>query len=419
MQLLTNNNWEITKIEQLDIIGDDGTGLIVSDSENDIVVGRSNTDNIMWEYSVVDNPEEPEYNPLSIIGRGYNFRLKLHPGKWKEGKSGTIRITFRNVMRAGSQESYIDYPFYTTIDLKMTSEKTSYTDSGEPLFYLYPLRFDKRLYYDENRASEGLKKDITEADNICKAVGDGWRLPNANELILSYVYRDALGGDANQGSGYAGQNIFGWFADRNWSSSVDPIDSNTRFTMDFSSGVTTTNSIWDWDKQYFRCVRNGASSGGYPKVSGATIISRDNSGGVKSSILLASGESPAQYNKVAPKFEVDLVDKVNTGMGAKAECEGRSGNWRLPTQRELLLIYGLGGMQTSYNGDGFTVPTWSGGFVKVDNWLWSQTVSVSGKFYVVGPSPNAWENGQLQTQSWDYTDSGLSWVHYRCVRTID
>lgn len=24
-------------------------------------------------------------------------------------------------------------------------------------------------------------------------MGDGWRLPNANELILSYVYRDALG----------------------------------------------------------------------------------------------------------------------------------------------------------------------------------------------------------------------------------
>ena len=114
-----------------------------------------------------------------------------------------------------------------------------------------------------------------------------------------------------------------------------------------------------------------------------------------------------------------MVDKVNTGMGAKAECEGRSGNWRLPTQRELLLIYGLGGMKTSYNGDGFTVPTWSGGFVKVDNWLWSQTVSESGKFYVVGPSPKASENGQLQTQSWDYTDSGLSWVHYRCVRTID
>ena len=88
-------------------------------------------------------------------------------------------------MRAGNQTSYTDYPFYTTIDLKMVSEKTSYTDSGEPLFYLYPLRFDKRLYYDENRANEGLKKDITEADKICKAIGDGWRLPNANELIPS------------------------------------------------------------------------------------------------------------------------------------------------------------------------------------------------------------------------------------------
>ena len=418
LQLLTNNNWEITKIEQLEVTGDDGTGLLItSDSDNDIVVGRSNADNIMWDQSVVDSDDDKI--GYSVINRGYNFRLKLHPGKWKEGKSGTIRVTFKNVMRAGNQTSYTDYSFYTTIDLKMVSKKTSYTDSGEPLFYLYPLRFDKRLYYDENRANEGLKKDIAEADKVCKAIGDGWRLPNANELILSYVYRDALGGDATQGSGYAGQNIFGWYADRNWSSSVDPIDSNTRFTMDFSSGRTTTNAIWDWDKQYFRCVRNGASSGGYPKVSGATIISRDNSGGVKSSILLASGESPAQYDKVAPKFEVDLVDKVNTGMGAKAECEGRTGNWRLPTQRELLLIYGLGGMKTSYNGDGFTMPTWSGGFVKVDNWLWSQTVSESGKFYVVGPSPNASENGQLQTQSWAHTDSSLSWVHYRCVRSID
>ena len=40
-------------------------------------------------------------------------------------------------MRAGNQTSYTDYPFYTTIDLKMVSEKTSYTDSGEPLFSIF------------------------------------------------------------------------------------------------------------------------------------------------------------------------------------------------------------------------------------------------------------------------------------------
>ncbi|MEI3458072.1 MAG: hypothetical protein V8R28_14630 [Bacteroides cellulosilyticus] len=52
--------------------------------------------------------------------------------------------------------------------------------------------------------------------NYVQTIGDGWRLPNANELLLSYVYRDALGGDATQGSGYAGQNIFGWYT--NWTS---------------------------------------------------------------------------------------------------------------------------------------------------------------------------------------------------------
>ena len=40
-------------------------------------------------------------------------------------------------------------PVYRTIDLQMVSETKSYTTAGEPLFYLYPLRFDNRLYYKE------------------------------------------------------------------------------------------------------------------------------------------------------------------------------------------------------------------------------------------------------------------------------
>lgn len=122
LQLLTNNNWEITKVEQLEVSGDDGTGLLItSDTDNDIVAGRSNADNIMWDQSVVDSDDDKM--GYSVINRGYNFRLKLHPGKWKEGKSGTIRITFKNVMRAGNQTSYTDYPFYTTIDLKWYRRK--------------------------------------------------------------------------------------------------------------------------------------------------------------------------------------------------------------------------------------------------------------------------------------------------------
>ena len=99
----------------MEVSGDDGTGLLItSDTDNDIVAGRSNADNIMWDQSVVDSDDDKM--GYSVINRGYNFRLKLHPGKWKEGKSGTIRITFKNVMRAGNQTSYTDYPFYTTIE---------------------------------------------------------------------------------------------------------------------------------------------------------------------------------------------------------------------------------------------------------------------------------------------------------------
>ena len=149
LQLFVNNNWEIMEIEELDIVGDDGTGLIRPDADNDIIVGTKNADPKMYQQSVVSASDDGKGN--DVVNRGYDFRLKLHPGKWKEGKSGTIRITFRNVMHTVS-DSY--YPFYRTIDLQMVSEVKSYTSVGQPLFYLYPLRFDNRKYYteDANRA---------------------------------------------------------------------------------------------------------------------------------------------------------------------------------------------------------------------------------------------------------------------------
>ena len=51
----------------------------------------------------------------------------------------------------------------------------------------------------------------------------------ANELLLSYVYRDALGGEATQGSAYAGQNIYGWYTNwtnNYWSSFFNMISKN-------------------------------------------------------------------------------------------------------------------------------------------------------------------------------------------------
>lgn len=83
----------------------------------------------MYQGSVVDNDDDGKAN--DVVNRGYDFRLKLHPGKWKEGKSGTIRITFKNVMHTVANEYF---PFYRTIDLQMVSETKSYTTAGNPLF---------------------------------------------------------------------------------------------------------------------------------------------------------------------------------------------------------------------------------------------------------------------------------------------
>lgn len=435
LQLLTNNNWEITKVEQLEVSGDDGTGLLItSDTDNDIVAGRSNADNIMWDQSVVDSDDDKM--GYSVINRGYNFRLKLHPGKWKEGKSGTIRITFKNVMRAGNQTSYTDYPFYTTIDLKMVSEKKSYTDNGEPLFYLYPIRFDNRLYYDANNRNTSLGRQVTidDAVDLCTEIGDGWRLPNANELLLSYVYRDALGGEATQGSAYAGQNIYGWYTNwtnNYWSSSsyLDLGDTNVRFTMNFSGGFVQTTAIWPNNTIYSRCVRNNSSaSQKYPYIKSsateAIIVSRETVGGkevgVDPSVLFSAGETPgssSQLNKIAPKLQVALQSgNSETGWDeANTACTGLGDGWRLPTHREMLLILAMGGSNIRFDNAGFSeesMPSWPSSFEKLTyvNWLLTNG----------GDDTSYWFLGPLSNKLDGWTGSkGTQWVHYRCVRSVN
>ena len=99
--------------------------------DNDIVVGRTNAEPKMYLESIVDPDNNGNGN--DVVNRGYDFRLKLNPGKWKEGKNGTIRITFRNVMHTVADAHF---PFYSTIDLQMVSEKKSYTAAGDPLFFI-------------------------------------------------------------------------------------------------------------------------------------------------------------------------------------------------------------------------------------------------------------------------------------------
>lgn len=414
VQLFTNNNWEIMEVEELDLIGDDGTGLIRPNADNDIIAGTKNADPKMYQQSVVDVGDDGKGN--DVVNRGYDFRLKLHAGKWKEGKSGMIRVTFRNVMHTVNDDYY---PFYRTIDLQMVSEVKSYTTDGQPLFYLYPIRFDNRKYTSE-AGSKGRQGNAADAEAICGNVGDGWRLPTASELLMSYVYINALGGNALDNSYYNGQNIYGWYQNwtgNYWSSSYyTAAGPATRFSLEISTGYPYSEPADD--TKYFRCVRDNSKSGTkYPylikSADGVTVVSRDANGGVDPSMLLASGDSPGTTNKVAPKFQIENASSgTKTWEEAKNICEAKGGNWRLPTQREMYLVLSLGASNLGNDNQGFgSSSAWTGnGFQEISGVHWTLT-NRDANYWVVGENSGifgAWPQGGT-----------VSWPKYRCVRTVN
>ena len=419
LQLFVNNNWTIESVEELDVIGDDGTGLIRTDTDNDIIAGRMNADSKMYQESVVDNDNDGKGN--DVVNRGYDFRLKLHAGKWKEGKSGTIRITFRNVMHTVA-DAY--FPFYRTLDLQMVSETKSYTTAGDPLFYLYPLRFDNRLLVADNQ-SKGRRASLADAETICGNIGDGWRLPTASELLLSFAYVSALGGNALGSSEAYGQNIYGWY--QNWtgnywaSSYYSEGSPEAYFELEFGGGYPQSGSTTN----YFRCVRdNNSGATKYPYLSvassGVTIVSRDANGGVDPAALFASGEVPdnsSAMNKIAPKFQIENTSSSGkTWEEAKAICEGKGDGWRLPTQRELYLVHSLGGSLLSIDDQGFgSSMNWGGDFQKLAAVHWALTER-DGKYWVIGHNRST-DHNRYEFSAWT-TVGTVTWPNYRCVRTV-
>lgn len=430
LQLFTNSNWKIIRIEEME-----GTDLMLSSAvDNDIFVGRSNKDIEMYQNSLIDS--DGGNGGENIVGRGYNFRLKFCPGKWQEGKTGMIKIDFENEFYIGDVPPYRKFPFYTTLYLKMVSNKLSYTDGAQPLFYLYPLRFDNRKFYDETTGyNKGLQATVTVATKICEELSDDkkWRLPNANELIMSYIFQDALGGSAymdNNGA-YAGQNIYGWFTNWSpdwlpvyWSSSSYAHSTNNRLQINFQGGQTyplMNNGVGN--NYYFRCVRNNDNIGlKYPYIikasTGVTIVSRDNNGGVSPLMLFTQGETPdgtVGKNKIAPKLEVE--NESRTGLdyaSAMADCQKKGGKWRLPTQREAFLIMSMEGTSATASPKGFNagIIDWSGsGYEYISGMIWTQTIAGNGKWGVGAGANNEFGGSEV--------DINTDWMHVRCVRTVD
>ncbi len=266
-------------------------------------------------------------------------------------------------------------------------------------------------------------ENVADAEDICRNIGDGWRLPTASELLLSFVYENALGGNAINSNYHDGQNIYGWYQNwtgNYWSSSYyEAKGSTTRFGMEMSAGYPDSAPVSN--NNYFRCVRDNTNSGKkYPYLmvesSGVTIVSRDASGGTDPSVLFASGETPdtsVAMNKVAPKFQIEnSSSNGKTWAEAKAACESKGSGWRLPTQREMYLVLSMGGAITNIENQGFgDSTTWTGnGFEKISAVHWTLT-SRDSNYWLVGHN-----NGEFG--AWATVES-TTWAWYRCVRTIE
>lgn len=119
------------------------------------------------------------------------------------------------------------------------------------------------------------------------------------------------------------------------------------------------------------CTSIGYAQMAYPKVTthtdGPVIVSRDGTSGVASSAIhpnwtkTPSHDDASSDNRVSAKLQVAKTDasteKYSFSQWSTIEGLCKS-PWRLPTQREIMLIYAMGGaVEDVYRVD-YSVPSW-------------------------------------------------------------
>jgi len=358
-----------------------------------------------------------------IVGGNYIFTLRLPTAKWVSGKSGTLRLTFKNEMHTVEGKKF---PFYRTIDLNLHSNAMSYTSAGEPLFYMYPVRF-------QGNDSEFIP--YSTAENKCTSIGDNWRIPTQSELLLSYIFYPALG-EVNhqytdQGKEYNSNPYGGWdLYSEYWT------QTSASFGNVLLPNITSTPIYAKWgnkssDYKRVRCIYTGGSgTTKYPNVKantttgnvGALITLRDGNDGVSSSLISTN----VVDDKLPPKLLVDNANISNNGKitwtAAKDACTAKGDGWRLPTIKEAQLIFALGGSKMESlltNATGTTTLTWPS-YTPIANeeTIWTQTANGS-QYRIIGVSLNNNNPGYwIGDHNTGYASGQDPWIRGRCVKSM-
>ena len=251
---------------------------------------------------------------------------------------------------------------------------------------------------------------------------EGWSIPKKEEMMLIWVYDAA-----------PSQNFY-------W---IDETQDNSRWYGDMGIGEIKLSAQGDAAATYYLLAIKSDLPVGfkYPYVKGGKggsniIVSRDANGGVTEDRLRPDGTAlPPSYNdkhdfnrvpamlEVAQRArtEADMVRK--SWANAKTYCagltEGGHNDWRLPTQRELMMIYAI----NSDLPDEYSIPTesWTGGVPgnhpdlanHIYYWTGTEDSSIDGSAWSVCFCTDT-QNGSYPGKVEGYNTANDNFV--RCVR---
>ena len=215
---------------------------------------------------------------------------------------------------------------------------------------LKDVHFDLAIASPLKRAYEPELEELgtwQQAVDYCRGKGDNWRLPTANELYYYWCVEPSV-------------RVLDPFMEANyWSSTTNASNAGQAWTFDFGYGIA--NKKGKTERLYVRCVWDKESGAGtkypYVKAEGdaTLVVLRDAAGGLDRNSLFASRPTATLIdtkrsgnNRMSAMLQVQRADpgflnwRPSIDYCDNLREEGYD-DWRLPSQRELMMIWTMGG----------------------------------------------------------------------------
>ena len=295
-----------------------------------------------------------------IPGTGGTYSVLLEGTVLVEGV--TVRASSGGAVLASGRVAALGTPVELTVPANESSEVRSvvfeyqwgglWLNIGAARLQ-YPAAFDTGgsatvLEY----CATDMYRTYSEAVDYCSSKGEGWRLPTQNEMMYYWCVAPACDSDLIDW-------MFDNYSSANYWTTTMYEGQQQQFDMTLGTYAWKSSSI------FARCVKDRTDTKKrYPYVTtasdgGVVVVLRDDEGGLDPAALFPervtesrTGDVSSEDNRMAAKFRVQraqleaiTASEIIQG-NAVTYCndlvaEGYS-DWRLPSQREMTMLYVLG-----------------------------------------------------------------------------